>query len=125
MLKLRQDNPAEKMTDKEILEKVLGRQSVRLFGWGRSPSTSQTACTSEDPKRPSYDELMEQVNKYKSEVNELRGNMDLMLEALIAKNIMPPPPSRQHVSDHNSGHADRVRTETSRQSSSEFVDETR
>ncbi|PON57315.1 hypothetical protein PanWU01x14_174320 [Parasponia andersonii] len=33
MLQLRRDNPPENMTDKDILEKVLGRQSVRLFGW--------------------------------------------------------------------------------------------
>lgn len=34
MRQLRRDNLLEKMTDKDILDKVLGRQTVCLFGWG-------------------------------------------------------------------------------------------
>ncbi|XP_052173718.1 alpha-glucan phosphorylase, H isozyme-like [Diospyros lotus] len=33
MIQLRRDNLSDKITDKDILEKVLGRQFVRLFGW--------------------------------------------------------------------------------------------
>ncbi|PON91089.1 hypothetical protein TorRG33x02_131200, partial [Trema orientale] len=123
MLQLRQHNPPENMTDKDILEKVLGRQSVRLFGWGRSPSTSDATCTSEESGRPTYAQLLEDLNIYKFRFQELEGDVELMRQALISKNIMPPS-SRPHVSDQSSGPSSRFRLNPSHQSSSEFVDET-
>ena len=52
MMQLRRDNPLNKMTDKDILEKILEQQSIHFFGWGRPPSTSRTICTSEESSRP-------------------------------------------------------------------------
>ncbi|KAM6589518.1 hypothetical protein CsatA_012123 [Cannabis sativa] len=95
MIQLRQDNPPEKMSDKEILEQVLGRHSVRLFGWGRSPNISETTSTSSDPDRPSYSRLMELYL-------DLRGELDTMRQALIAKEIILPS-TNTHASDHSSG----------------------
>ncbi|KAL8226027.1 hypothetical protein R6Q57_018584 [Mikania cordata] len=38
MIKLRKQHSMESMSDKLILEKVLGRRSVHLHGWGRDPT---------------------------------------------------------------------------------------
>ncbi|KAF4402814.1 hypothetical protein G4B88_010266 [Cannabis sativa] len=95
MIQLRQDNPPEKMSDKEILEQVLGRHFVRLFGQGRSPNISETTSTSSDPNRPSYSQLMELYL-------DLRGELDTMRQTLIAKEIMLPS-TNTHASDHSSG----------------------
>ncbi|CAH9130514.1 unnamed protein product [Cuscuta epithymum] len=85
MMQLRRDNPPEKLTDKQILENVLGRQSVRLFGWGRSPSGSKRSKN--DSNLPTYSELV--------------GTVEMMRKLLIEKNIIPPMP--QIASDHCSG----------------------
>ncbi|KAJ0923217.1 hypothetical protein HanPSC8_Chr05g0213191 [Helianthus annuus] len=37
MMKLRNEHPVESMSDKSIIETVLGRSSVRLHGWGHDP----------------------------------------------------------------------------------------
>ena len=91
------------MTDKDILEKVLGRQSVRLFGWGRSPSTSGTTCTSEESSRPTYNQLVEDLNQYKSLFREIQGDVNMLRQVLIEKNIMSPPSTPHIPSDHSSG----------------------
>ncbi|XP_052206195.1 uncharacterized protein LOC127810657 [Diospyros lotus] len=103
MMQLRRDNSPDKMTDKDILEKVLGRQSVRLFGWGRSPSTSGTTCTSEESSRPTYKQLVDDLNRYKSLFQELQGDVNMLRQVLIEKNIMPPPSTAHVPSDHSSG----------------------
>ncbi|PON39455.1 hypothetical protein PanWU01x14_304880 [Parasponia andersonii] len=55
MLELRSQNTPEEMSDKEIMERVLGRHSVRLKGWPRSPSTStQTDASDSTDRCPSY-----------------------------------------------------------------------
>ncbi|PON84970.1 hypothetical protein TorRG33x02_192220, partial [Trema orientale] len=54
---------------------------------------------------------------------ELEGDVELMRQALISKNIMPPS-SRPHVSDQSWGPSSRFCPNPSHQSSSEFVDET-
>ncbi|KAM6547717.1 hypothetical protein CsatB_019393 [Cannabis sativa] len=120
MIQLRQDNPPEKMSDKEILEQVLGRHFVRLFGRGRSPNISETTSTSSDPDRPSYSQLMELYL-------DLRGELDTMRQTLIAKEIMLPS-TNTHASDHSSGPSMnttpfRNNQDTPCQPSSEFMSE--
>ena len=122
MMQLRLDNTPETMTDKKILERVLGQQSVRLFGWARSLSTSTATLSSEESSRPTYDELVEDLNKYKSRFEELEGDVDMMRQVLISKNLMPPS-LRPHISDHSSGPSSRFHPDPSRHSNSEFVDE--
>ena len=102
-MQLKQDNPPNKMIDKDILEKVIGRQSIRLFGWGRSPSTSGTTCTSEESSRPTYKQLVDDLNQYKSLFQELQGDVNMLRQVLIEKNIMPPSSTPHVRSDHSSG----------------------
>ncbi|KAL5568138.1 hypothetical protein UlMin_024713 [Ulmus minor] len=122
MMQLRTENTLDTMTDKEILERVLGRQSVRLFGWGRSPSTSEATYTSDESGRPTYDQLVEDLNKYKSRFEELEGDVDMMRQVLISKNLLPPI-SHPHISDNSSGPSSRFHPHPSRHSNSEFMDE--
>lgn len=87
MLKLRKEHTDEEsMSDKMILEKVLGRKSVRLNGWGRDPVTSHTngGTSVRTSKRPKYDELVD-------EVETLKGMCANLTQALIDKKIMPQP----------------------------------
>jgi hypothetical protein len=84
MMKLRKEHTEESMSDKLILEKVLGRKSVRLNGWGRDPATSHTNGTTNKSKRPTYDELVD-------ELETLKGMCATMKQALIDNNIMPQP----------------------------------
>ncbi|KAL5555526.1 hypothetical protein UlMin_037762 [Ulmus minor] len=107
MMQLRLDNTPETMTDKNILERVLGRQSIHLFGW--------FGC-------PTYDELVEDLNKYKSRFEKLEGDVDMMRQVLISKNLMPPS-LRPHISDHSSGPSSRFHPDPSQHSNLEFVDE--
>lgn len=97
-MKLREDNPSpEQMSDKEIMEKVLGRQSNRLFGWGRSPSKSQ-GTHNQTSRRPTHDELKEVEAKYVQTLNQLeevnanyealKGELDWIRQLLIDRNIM-------------------------------------
>ncbi|KAK9066743.1 hypothetical protein SSX86_014066 [Deinandra increscens subsp. villosa] len=87
MMKLRNKHSVESMSDKMILEKVLGRSSVRLRGWGRDPNiTSNTMGTSQNTKRPTYDEVVDQVET-------LKAKCAAMEQTLIERNIMPPPTS--------------------------------
>ncbi|CAH9103167.1 unnamed protein product, partial [Cuscuta europaea] len=88
-MELRREKSPEDLTDKQILEKVLGRESVRLFGWGRSPTGSKRSKG--DSNIPTYTQLMDRVG-------ELSGTVEMMKKLLIEKNIMPP---MSHVpSDH-------------------------
>ncbi|KAK1413066.1 hypothetical protein QVD17_34796 [Tagetes erecta] len=85
MMKLRNEHSVEAMSDKSIIEKVLGRNSVRLNGWGRDPViASNTPGITQNSKRPTYDELVDTVIK-------VNGRCAIMEQALIEKNIMPPP----------------------------------
>ncbi|KAK1431944.1 hypothetical protein QVD17_08759 [Tagetes erecta] len=64
MMKLRNEHSVEAMSDKSIIEKVLGRNSVRLNGWGRDPViASNTPGITQNSKRPTYDELVDTVIK--------------------------------------------------------------
>ncbi|KAK1415276.1 hypothetical protein QVD17_31054 [Tagetes erecta] len=85
MMKLRNEHSVEAMSDKSIIEKVLGRNSVRLNGWGRDPViASNTPGMTQNSKRPTYDELVDTIIK-------VNGRCEIMEQALIEKNIMPPP----------------------------------
>lgn len=53
MMQLRRDNPPEKMTDKVILENVLGRQSNRLVGYLVNLK-ARVARTQDDPRTISF-----------------------------------------------------------------------
>ncbi|KAK9051006.1 hypothetical protein SSX86_027631 [Deinandra increscens subsp. villosa] len=86
MMKLRNEHSVESMSDKLILEEVLGRSSVRLHGWGRDPTITSTMGTSQKIKRPTYGELVD-------ELETLKGKCAVMEQILIEKNIMPPPRS--------------------------------
>ena len=84
MKKMRNEHSVETMSDKLILEKVLGRSSVRLFGWGRDPLVDgNTSRSSKKSKRPTYDEVVD-------ELETLKGKYATMEKILIEKNIMPP-----------------------------------
>ncbi|PON98880.1 hypothetical protein TorRG33x02_051170, partial [Trema orientale] len=63
MMGLRAEHTPEVLSDKKIMERVLGRHSVRLGGWGRSPSgsTATSDMDSGEPHRPTYDELAERL----------------------------------------------------------------
>ncbi|CAH1447045.1 unnamed protein product [Lactuca virosa] len=87
MMKPSNENTVESMSDKSILEKVLGRNSVRLSGWGRDPvGISNTTSTNKNSKRPTYDELVD-------DTQNLKRRCAIMEQLLIEKNIMPPPSS--------------------------------
>lgn len=86
-MKLRNEHSVESMNDKTILEKVLGRSSVRLHGWGRDPTIgSNTMDTNQKSNRPTYDEVLDALEA-------LQGTCALMQQALIENNIMLPSPS--------------------------------
>ncbi|KAL8249935.1 hypothetical protein R6Q59_006803 [Mikania micrantha] len=86
MIKLRKQHSVESMSDKLILEKVLGRSFVRLHGWGRDPSTcSNTTCTNEKLKHSTYNELV-------NEVETLKETCAIMQQILVEKNLMSPLP---------------------------------
>ncbi|CAH9139910.1 unnamed protein product [Cuscuta epithymum] len=92
MMELRREKSPEELTDKQILEKVLGRESVRLFGWGRSPTESKRSKG--DSNIPTYTQLLDRVGEHS-------GTVEMMKKLLIEKNIMPP---MSHVpSDNCSG----------------------
>ncbi|KAK1429855.1 hypothetical protein QVD17_12128 [Tagetes erecta] len=85
MMKLRNEHSVESMSDKSIIEKVLGRNSVRLHGWGRDPViASNIVGMNQNSKRPTYDELVDTIKK-------LNGRCAYMEQALIENNIMRPP----------------------------------
>ncbi|KAI3819843.1 hypothetical protein L1987_13695 [Smallanthus sonchifolius] len=66
MMKLRTQHSVESMSDKSILEKVFGRSSVRLQGWGRDPaSASNTMGTTQKSKCPTFEELVNELETLK------------------------------------------------------------
>nr|KAJ0197029.1 hypothetical protein LSAT_V11C700367610 [Lactuca sativa] len=94
MKKMRNEHSLESMSEKLILEKVLGRSSVRLFGWGRDPVVvGNIAGSTEKSKHPSYDELVDELETMKRE-------HEAMKQILIKKNIRPPPLSTSSGRSH-------------------------
>ncbi|CAI9276017.1 unnamed protein product [Lactuca saligna] len=94
MKKMRNEHSLESMIDRLILEKVLGRSSICLFGWGRDPVVAGNIVGStEKSKCPSYDELVDELETIKRE-------HEAMKQILIEKNIMPPPLSTSSGRSH-------------------------
>ena len=65
MIELRDMYSVEEMTYYDIMEQVLGRESVQLKGWGRFPSASSgaTDATSQPPESvPSEFELLKKLH---------------------------------------------------------------
>ncbi|KAL8211380.1 hypothetical protein R6Q57_005817 [Mikania cordata] len=86
MIKLRKQHSVESMSDKLILEKVLGRSSVRLHGWGRDPTVgSNTTGANQNLNQVTYNELMD-------EGETLKETCAIMQQILIEKNLMSPLP---------------------------------
>ncbi|KAL4585273.1 hypothetical protein LXL04_009889 [Taraxacum kok-saghyz] len=102
MKKLRNEHSLESMSDKLIMEKVLGRSSVRLFGWGRDPVVAgNTASSSNNSKRPTYDELVDELGILKEKNATMEQKYATMEQLLIEKNIMTPPVSTSSGRSHN------------------------
>ena len=75
---MRAEHPLEVLSDKEIMEHVLGRESVRLRGWGRSPSsfTATSETNSGQPRRPTYAQLVEELNSTHEWINNHMEGLD-------------------------------------------------
>ncbi|PON33996.1 hypothetical protein TorRG33x02_354010 [Trema orientale] len=102
MLELRSQNTPEDMSDKDILECVLGRHYVRLKGWTRSPTTNtQTDTPDSTNGRPNYAELCAELTTTKNRLYEVEGGLDECRQVLQSQGYMPPPSSGL-VSDQSS-----------------------
>ncbi|KAK1357569.1 hypothetical protein POM88_050825 [Heracleum sosnowskyi] len=86
MMDIRQCYSPEEMSDKEIMETVLGRHSVYLRGWGRSSGTTnnETDGTTIKSNQPSYEELVQRLN-------EATNRLDEVVNVLCRNNLMPQP----------------------------------
>ncbi|POO01075.1 hypothetical protein TorRG33x02_032580 [Trema orientale] len=105
MLELRSQNTPEDMSDKDILEHVLGCHSVRLKGWARSPTIdTQTDIPDSTNGRPTYTELCAELTAMKNRLHEVEGSLDECRQVLRGQGYMPPPSSGL-VSDQSSGPA--------------------
>ncbi|CAH1449104.1 unnamed protein product [Lactuca virosa] len=82
MMKLRNEHTFNSMSNNSILENVLGRISVRLSGWGRDPVVVSNTSNTKNSKRPTYNELLDDVRKMKK-------RCAIMEQKMIEKNIMP------------------------------------
>lgn len=94
MKTLRDTYSIEEMSDKEIMEAVLGRNSVYLRGWGRSScKTDHRGCrTFAEPDQPSYQQLLQQVN-------DANTRLDEVVKILCENNLMPKTSSTNRASD--------------------------
>ena len=112
MVHLRSQHDPEVMSDLQILETVLGRQSTRLTGWGRYPATStDTASTAAQSDQTSEDtiSLRAKLIAAKSQISDMTLEMrdelvqvrDLRSE-LVARGVLPPPLVPPQIPDHRS-----------------------
>lgn len=89
-MNLRSSYSPEELSDKDIMETVLGRRSVYLRGWGRSVSgtinNSDNGTT--EPNQPSYQEIVQQLNEANNRLHEV-------FDILRHNNLMPPPSADQ------------------------------
>ena len=85
-MSLREVYSPDELSDKEIMEAVLGRHSIYLRGWGRSSSTTNNKGheTTTESTQPSYQELVEQLN-------EANNRLDEVVDILRQNNLMPQP----------------------------------
>ncbi|XP_062104806.1 uncharacterized protein LOC133816191 isoform X3 [Humulus lupulus] len=105
MMELRGQHPPEELSDKEIMERVLGRDSVYLRGWGRSPSVTTSTSHRENivGNQPTYEELLERLNDTTSHLNATNNQLSVVVDILRHNNLMapPPPPPTDQASDAN------------------------
>ncbi|XP_062094679.1 uncharacterized protein LOC133800665 [Humulus lupulus] len=105
MMELRGQHPPEELSDKEIMECVLGRDSVYLRGWGRSPSVTTSTSHRENivGNQPTYEELLERLNDTTSCLNATNEQLSVVVDILRHNNLMapPPPPPTDQASDEN------------------------
>lgn len=98
MMNLREAYSPEEMSDKEIMEAVLGRHSVYLRGWGRSSCTTNNKGhgTTTESNQPSYQELAQQLS-------EANNRLDEVFDILRQNNLMPQSKTSptNEVSDAN------------------------
>ena len=90
-MELRDTYSVKEMTDYDIMEQVLGREFVRLKGWGHIPfeSSGATDATSQPPKRVSSvfeQQLLEKVAL-------LEGVLTGVQSILHAHDLIPPSPA--------------------------------
>lgn len=85
MRHLRENFTPEEMSDKKIMEMVLGRHSVYLRGWGRSTSTNDNpgARASRMTNQSSCEELLQKFN-------DASTRLDEVFSILHQNNLMPP-----------------------------------
>ncbi|XP_062075107.1 uncharacterized protein LOC133779129 [Humulus lupulus] len=105
MMELRGQHPPEELSDKEIMERVLGRDSVYLRGWGRSLSVTTSTSHRENivGNQPTYEELVERLNDTTSRLNATNEQLSVVVDILHHNNLMapPPPPPTDQASDAN------------------------
>ena len=63
MITLRTEHILDVLSDKEIMERVLGCHFIRLSRWGRSATSSTATSDTGRTRRPTYEELAEQLNR--------------------------------------------------------------
>ncbi|POO00921.1 hypothetical protein TorRG33x02_031040, partial [Trema orientale] len=103
MLELRSQKTPDDMSDKEILECVIGRRSIRIKGWARSPTTNtQTDTPNSTNGRPTYAELCVELTTMKNRLHEVEGGLDECHQVLRSQGFMPHSNSGL-VSDQSSG----------------------
>ncbi|KAM6568513.1 hypothetical protein CsatB_016498 [Cannabis sativa] len=93
MKALRDQHTPEELSDKNIMECILGRRSVHLRGWGQSfngaSGTSQRNTT--QPDHPTYEELLQKLNEAYNRLDSTNERLSLVVDILHHNNLMPPP----------------------------------
>ena len=87
------------MSDLQILETVLGRQSTRLTGWGRYPTTSTETTTTIGQSDQTFEDIVSlrvELIATKSQISDMTLEMR---DELVARGVLPPPPVAPHVPD--------------------------
>lgn len=97
MLQLRRDNTPNQMSDKKIMEKVLGRESNRLSGWGRSPKKSEATCMGGSSRPTNTRALNEIEAKYAA----LKDELMKIQQSLIDHGVLPPSSFPHAPAEHN------------------------
>ncbi|PON49271.1 hypothetical protein PanWU01x14_231460 [Parasponia andersonii] len=116
MIALRAEHTPEVLSDKDIMEHILGRHSVYLKGWGQSPSgsTATSDMNSGEPRHPTYDELDKRLTSTQQQLFEVVEGLNECRQVLREHNLMPPQRCKTTVSDQNSGPATRIPPTTQR-----------
>ncbi|PON43024.1 hypothetical protein PanWU01x14_276800 [Parasponia andersonii] len=100
MLEWRSQNTPEEMSDKEIMERVLGHHFVRLRGWARFSSTStQTDASDSTDRRPSYEELLVELATIRYRLKEIEVGFDECRQVLRSQGLTLAPSNPDPISD--------------------------